>query len=142
MKKPILSILIVIVILFFTFSCNDDDSNTIIDEKIIELKVLAIQNNDTIADATSKVFLYYKDKPLELQHFTYKGNGIFSSKDSTIVPDQSSEINFIGEANIIPLQLDKVINIIIETDVYENPYYTKIFFRPTDILKATIYFNL
>ncbi|WP_139785098.1 hypothetical protein [Parabacteroides sp. Marseille-P3160] len=56
-----------------------------------------------------------------------------------IMPDQSSEINFIGAANISPLQLDKIINIIIGTDVYENPYYTKIFFRTTDILKRDFF---
>lgn len=142
MKKLTLPILLMTFISFFTVSCNDEESAAIVDKKMIALKVLVVQNRDTIADASSKIYLYYKDEPLELQHYTYLGNGVFSSKDSTITPDQSSEINFLGKADITPLQPDKIISIIIETKVYKKPYYTKIVFRPTDVLKATIYFNL
>ena len=82
-----LSILLFIIVILS--SCNKDNGIEEISESYIEIKVLRISKDNTIA-------------PIDLANYTDKGNGIYSNGKNTIIPNQVKRTNIDGYLEIKP----------------------------------------
>ena len=115
------TLLVLNVLLFFSTSCKDE----IINESSSEIRIRAsyeTSQNPGLKhpDFGSKVYIYYGIHTLDLMGYAYEGSGHFVKGDSVILPDQTTEVDDEGSANIYPMYTDKKITIIVDSNFYKE----------------------